>query len=621
LKEFRSVLVDWQSLGPYLFVGSTAIPLADLSLKIGPPWPSGTPILFTLVAGLTNLAAFHVLHAQSLQSIDRNIRVALGVLGAGLVLYLFVWGILTVQVPAHDGPIPVGWSLQPGARQAIDEVGREGVPALNSPLDLLNYRIEGGVSPVDAPLDIWEPFTVHASRWALLLTWVVFVIGFAGTSISFTLYHRRKRAHKAAGTQRSQVRSSNTSKVTAIVLFFGTLGQNGPANLQELDQSLEYDRRSRAELNALDESFMRWKFPSRLRWTTEGENRASSLEGIIINKRSVQDYDRYLAPENWWIPITFVLAHEKGHLVQGKKYGNNIERYPQLVQEAQADVLASAYVFLRIMKLQVEVAPDNTVRFRSLAPERDVASFVAARQKEVVDLVRLGYKLGRTGPVGDHPEDWERGQAVMQGLFAGMSMLRLSMGQVDDAGFREESGFKTGEDFADWSLRKAYEIVGLPEGATSAATTRFKLAGAQDPIGSVIRRCVEAAPTGFAKLQGHYIRDEDDSRLYVPTVRLPDFDYAVIEVERAEKLNATVRYSKQREFPEDIELALYRGLGSRLGRLLREGWSKGDERVTDRSRSLRWSAATLPIEIALTHYPNAGDGQISMSLRIEHLSK
>src|SRR5215831_18738562 len=194
LKEFRAVLTDWQSLGPYLFLGSTAAPLTDLILKMGPPWPAASPVLFCLLAGVTNVAAFHVLHAKSPGSIDRNIRLALGLLAGSLLLYLLVWGTLTVQVPAHEGRIPVGWIVQPGAQRAIEELGRNGVPGMNGPADFLNLRIAGGLPPLDVPLEIWVPFTVHASRFALIVFWASFSVGFVWTSIGFTLYHRRKRA-------------------------------------------------------------------------------------------------------------------------------------------------------------------------------------------------------------------------------------------------------------------------------------------------------------------------------------------------------------------------------------------------------------------------------------------
>ncbi len=116
------------------------------------------------------------------------------------------------------------------------------------------------------------------------------------------------------------------------------------------------------------------------------------------------------------------------------------------------------------------------------------------------------------------------------------------------------------------------------------------------------------------------VSQDQDSFYFTSIVRLPEFHRASIEVDREDPKSATVRFSKEREFPEDIELGIYRGLKARVARLLRDGWTASPERSRDTAVSQRWTSPDSTIEIAIVHYPRAAAREISLRVWVEHLT-
>ncbi len=387
--------------------------------------------------------------------------------------------------------------------------------------------------------------------------------------------------------------------ITAIIALVGIFhGAPTQGQLTDLDVTNDFDKRCRQELDLIDSQFIKWKFPSRLRWC-EGGSRTSAADGIAIDRSQIEKLVSELPVEHSWIPITFALAHEKVHLIQAKIYADKLEQMPEPVMEAQADMMAAAYTLNRILKYEITFGPRGEMIWRSTAAE-----WRAARMQEMFSLIRLGFKLGDTSlQLGKHPEPWERGTAVEMGTAMGMASVKAFMpGGKGIETIREDMAMKPDEDFAAWSLRHSYGIIGLPEGTLDKERPGFKLANAEDPLGSILKVCAASVKDRFRSLRGPKISEDSDYAFYSSKLNLPEFNYHQIMIDPGKDHQDELFFRVDTAFPFDIYEGLYAGYRFRLERLLRDDWVAEGESDRKRAKSKSWSNEKLGAKITVCLY-------------------
>ncbi len=196
LQEFVAVILDFKALGPYLVLGTTAVPLLDIALHAGPAWPEGFVFLTCLVSAFGHLCGFNLMHNLPQGKLLKATRIAAISLVATSLLYLALWSTLTINVGPGQNRIATGFQASEVANRELEAAAL--LPSPDSPSTvsgLLNVKIANNADtrpPSDKVLDCYVPWTVHAVRLALLFIWTGAFFEFALFAMAFTLYHRRR---------------------------------------------------------------------------------------------------------------------------------------------------------------------------------------------------------------------------------------------------------------------------------------------------------------------------------------------------------------------------------------------------------------------------------------------
>lgn len=91
LDEFKSVLTDFSSVASNAAKLAVIFPLADIALKIGPPFPKATPFITSLLMLLVFMLCFHFGFGRNLSKLNKTLIffISLTLLSAGMYFSLY----------------------------------------------------------------------------------------------------------------------------------------------------------------------------------------------------------------------------------------------------------------------------------------------------------------------------------------------------------------------------------------------------------------------------------------------------------------------------------------------------------------------------------------------------
>jgi hypothetical protein len=180
LEEFRAVIADYKSIGPWAMGGTVFVPLVDYVLRLGPPWPDGLAILTCVAELLMLMAVFHFGFGSTREHVSRRmiVLVLLMVICFGVYLYL---GSMFIFTAPGDERFIRGFTLRPEVQAVIGQ----------------NYSVEDALNGYEYRADaIWTKGSITAMRLILLSLWLLSFSFLSGTIASFVIYHRRRPARK-----------------------------------------------------------------------------------------------------------------------------------------------------------------------------------------------------------------------------------------------------------------------------------------------------------------------------------------------------------------------------------------------------------------------------------------
>jgi hypothetical protein len=175
LGEFRDVISDYKTVGPWAIGGAVFVPLVDYVVKIGPPWPPGLAIITAVAEFLVLLAAFHFGFRSGYKRVSWRIIV-------GVVVLVFFFGpylyLSSSFVYSFDNERMVkGFVVRPDVK----------------PLITPDYTADDALADSEYRAEtVWTRGSITSMRLILLALWLV---GFCGLSLaiaSFVIYQRRK---------------------------------------------------------------------------------------------------------------------------------------------------------------------------------------------------------------------------------------------------------------------------------------------------------------------------------------------------------------------------------------------------------------------------------------------
>jgi len=196
LQEFKATLKDWKSLGPYLFLGGTGLPLADFFLHFGPMWPSEVAAAQPLLTGIGSLLTFHWIHDKCEAFAGRWIiatLIACVLFGTG---YFVLTASRTIVCPEVKGRLALGFSLNDTGKHIL-EAGNQLPDAFfpRNESELLCYAAankESHTVPSERAFDYYPALQVWAVRALLLVGWSLSFVALSSMFMAFIILHRRK---------------------------------------------------------------------------------------------------------------------------------------------------------------------------------------------------------------------------------------------------------------------------------------------------------------------------------------------------------------------------------------------------------------------------------------------
>jgi hypothetical protein len=177
LDEFRAVIADYRSIGPWAIGGTVFVPLVDYILRLGPPWPEGIAGITSVTELLVLMCVFHFGFRSGYKRVSRRMIVSLVVLTVCFGAYLYLNSYFTYTAGATGEKFVKGFIVRPDV-----------APLINSdftPDDALagsEYRAES----------VWTGDSITAMRLLLLLLWLTSFCSLATAIASFIIYHRRR---------------------------------------------------------------------------------------------------------------------------------------------------------------------------------------------------------------------------------------------------------------------------------------------------------------------------------------------------------------------------------------------------------------------------------------------
>jgi hypothetical protein len=190
LTDFGKYLADFKSTSALVGKLALAVPLADLALNIGTPWPNRPAItVFIMVVQLVVLMYGYLSWigaATSDNAVRATFRRGIVLLGISTVGYLLLFSAFIVTLNGVFHREVIGYTLTPMAQIFASQQ-----PLLAAPADLLK-QFES------TPEKVWTTQSLAVTRVSLLCAWLLWWISFSVVVASFVAICKRKDLrHKA----------------------------------------------------------------------------------------------------------------------------------------------------------------------------------------------------------------------------------------------------------------------------------------------------------------------------------------------------------------------------------------------------------------------------------------
>jgi hypothetical protein len=184
LEEFREVITDVRGVTSWAVNGAVVTPLADFVLHLGAPWPTGVPVITSLVELISLVCIFHFWNRKSLKKLTRRMVIALAILLVSFFSYLYLFDSYTFVNPATSKRYAKGFVVRPEIKELIPKEINNEEEALSG----LEYKEQ----------EVWTASSITAARLTLLATWLLM---FGSLSIfigTFVMAQRRRAVRRRA---------------------------------------------------------------------------------------------------------------------------------------------------------------------------------------------------------------------------------------------------------------------------------------------------------------------------------------------------------------------------------------------------------------------------------------
>jgi hypothetical protein len=179
LDEFRAVITDYKAVQSWAVNGAVVAPLADFILHIGAPWPTGVPIITSVVELIVVISIFHFWSRKSQKFLTRLMIAALIVLLVSFFGYLYLFDSYSFVNPATSKRYAKGFVVRPEVQALIPH-------RISSPEAALigsEYKEE----------EVWTANSLTASRLSLLATWLLLFGSLSCLIGTFVLAQRKRK--------------------------------------------------------------------------------------------------------------------------------------------------------------------------------------------------------------------------------------------------------------------------------------------------------------------------------------------------------------------------------------------------------------------------------------------
>lgn len=348
---------------------------------------------------------------------------------------------------------------------------------------------------------------------------------------------------------------------------------NEDLGFRNLDLGNAFDRAVRNEGDIIDRSFMRWTFPTKVRWNEKEGSYTTPQTEVSLNRRQLERISATIPVNKRWLAYSLCLAHEKAHMIQFRVYGEDkAYRVPTKVFEAQADIMAGGYLWLRLSRQLInQERPDEnpeTILKNEGADPQKYQKAVIGDLDLVRQIARNSAELIQTSYKG-YPSQAEREECITRGILAGLTMSQLRFGQVTETEMRSKLKMRASEDFLGWALRMAYEITGTPEG--SGSTGAESLALSKAPLAGALRTALKEAEAGFRRWRGKFNGAMGDVKNYESTVEIPQSNGTWIFVDTDHAWLSAIMFDDP---SNPSARAAWENLVGKLDEYLEEGWTR-----------------------------------------------
>lgn len=178
LDEFREVVTDFRSFLSWTLNVAIVAPIADFVIKLGPTWPSGLPIITTLVEVIVLMLLFHFFARKAQRRISRVMYGVLCALVFAFPAYLVIRETYTFESAVTKNRDAKGFVLRPEVATLI--------PASVTDADDALVKAEY------EPKSVWTPGSITAVKMTLLGLWLVTFASLVASLASFVLLQRKR---------------------------------------------------------------------------------------------------------------------------------------------------------------------------------------------------------------------------------------------------------------------------------------------------------------------------------------------------------------------------------------------------------------------------------------------
>jgi len=178
LQEFKETVSDFRSVTALALNSSVAAPLVALVMDIGPPWPTGAPIITSFAELIVLITIFHFWYGNSRRRISKRMVMALVVLCVGFVVYMALFDSFTFSPKGSKDKDVRGFVVQEEVRKVLSAEHITADDALRE-------------SEYD-PNRVWEPWSVTTIRIAILTSWLILFVSLSVFVGTFVMYQRKR---------------------------------------------------------------------------------------------------------------------------------------------------------------------------------------------------------------------------------------------------------------------------------------------------------------------------------------------------------------------------------------------------------------------------------------------